>query len=341
MKIRFIAALGLLMALPTALSGQNSLTYFLPSTRIGVDVEAVVETFHPGPYAGYAKKFLGIEAKQEASVRTYVSSVSVEPTLEADPSARYQAASSEAVGQALTLSTQGLVSLGTGGGMESLRWTFPAQDAADFSRLGVSSPYRTEKKVTYKNVQTDTSVTRVATTRDVTVALTPEQRAREAADMVLRARQERFNITIGNTDATYSGEALGSAIAELSRLEEEYMTLFVGYTTRQVQNASFSVIPVEGKEDAAYPVFRLSPEGGLTSPESGSGTLYFLSFKAAPIAAPAADGARKSSKGGQVLYYRIPAVCETALTNGRETLLKTRIPVYQFGETSSYPINVK
>lgn len=339
MKIRFLAALGLLMALPTALSGQNTLTYFLPSTHVGVEVEAVVETFHAGPYAQYAKKYLGIEANGEDAVRTYISSVTVDPTIEADPLSRYTAVSSEAVSRALGLSAQGLVSLGGGSGSEGLRWTFPAHDAADFSRIGVSSPYRTEKKVTYKNVQTDTSVTRVAMTQDITVAKTPEQKAREAADMVLRARQERFNITIGNTDATYSGAALGSAIEELTRLEEEYLTLFVGYTTRQVQQASFSVIPIQGKDDISYPVFRLSPDGGLTPPESGEGTLWFMTFKAsAPAPATEDASARKSSKGAQILYYRIPAVCETALTNGRETLVKTRIPVYQFGEISTYPI---
>ena len=94
MKIRFLAALGLLMALPTALSGQNTLTYFLPSTHVGVEVEAVVETFHAGPYAQYAKKYLGIEAKGEDAVRTYISSVTVDPTIEADPLSRYTAVSS-------------------------------------------------------------------------------------------------------------------------------------------------------------------------------------------------------------------------------------------------------
>ena len=86
-------------------------------------------------------------------------------------------------------------------------------------------------------------------------------------------------------------------------------------------------------------VFRLSPDGGLTPPESGEGTLWFMTFKASAPAPVAEDAsARKSSKGAQILYYRIPAVCETALTNGRETLVKTRIPVYQFGEISTYPI---
>ena len=139
MKIRFLAALGLLMALPTALSGQNTLTYFLPSTHVGIEVEAVVEIFHAGPYAQYAKKYLGIEAKGEDAVRTYISSVTVDPTIEADPLSRYTAVSSEAVSRALGLSAQGLVSLGGGSGSEGLRWTFPVHDAADFSRIGVSS----------------------------------------------------------------------------------------------------------------------------------------------------------------------------------------------------------
>ena len=43
-------------------------TYALPSTTITLDVEAVQENFHAGPYAKFAEKYLGITPRYPAFV---------------------------------------------------------------------------------------------------------------------------------------------------------------------------------------------------------------------------------------------------------------------------------
>ena len=79
-------------------------------------------------------------------------------------------------------------------------------------------------------VQVDTGFVQMPVTREVMQDKTLEDKAAEAAEIILSVRQERMNIAMGHTDATFSGEALAAALEELSRIEEEYLALFRGYT---------------------------------------------------------------------------------------------------------------
>ena len=158
-----------------------------------------------------------------------------------------------------------------------------------------------------------------------------EMKAQEAAEVVLKARRERFNISTGNTDATFSGEALGAALAELDRVEQEYLTLFTGYTVSREQSGSFDVIPSAEDRVFRYTAFRLSNRDGLV-PE-GAGTPYYLEFEPDEVFEPA--GSRDSRNS---VHYRIPAVCTVKLASGGKTLFQGRIPVYQLGVESLYPL---
>ena len=268
-----------LWGVSVAATAQEPVTYFLPATTVGLEVEAVRETSFAGPYAAFAKKYLGIDVRLKDETRTYLVSVGLEPATEADPAARFSVDPGKEADRFLALSAQGLISLGEDTPPEAVRWNFVAPERSDFNRKGVSAGQAKERRTTYKNVKSDSTdiFTQVPVYQDVVVTRTPEQRAREAAELILKVRQERYKITVGDTDATYSGEALGSAIAELTRMEEEYMTLFVGYTVKETQHASFEVRPEPGR-DQAYPVFRISPEDGVIAPDDGEGTLYYLSF---------------------------------------------------------------
>jgi hypothetical protein len=43
---------------------------------------------------------------------------------------------------------------------------------------------------------------------------------------------------------------------------------------------------------------------------------------------------------GEVVHYRIPAVCTVKIKNGADLLLQSRVPVYQLGQESSLPVAV-
>ncbi len=161
-----------------------------------------------------------------------------------------------------------------------------------------------------------------------------EKRAEEAAEMIFTLREKKLQIVTGDTDATYSGEAMGAAIEELTRLEKEYLSLFTGYSEFKDVQMHYDLVPEKGG-DQSYVVFRVSAEGGLVGADDLSGSPVILKLEAREIAD--AGVAEKPAKGSFVTI-RIPAVCNARLYKGSELLLQSRVPVYQLGVESYYPV---
>lgn len=328
MKLR---ALALALALAAPVFGQaQTVSYSLPQTTVTVEVEAVQESFFAGPYAPFAKKYLGIDVRRSDASRSFLKEVRLVTRVEADPAARYTVDVKGAEDRFLLLSSQGLVSFQDKLEGADLTWRFNPQPEADFGTKGVTSQTRTEIRTVWQEVQTDTAFVRVPVEESYQVEKTLEMKAKEAADLILKARKERFNISIGNTDATFSGEALGAALAELDRVEKEYLTLFTGYTVSREQKGSFDVVPSSSAKKQQYLAFRLSDRDGLVP--DGPGMPYYLEFEPEEITEPAARETKNS------VHYRIPAACLARLTSGGKTLFVSRFPVYQLGLQSHYPL---
>ena len=330
MNLKAFAA-GLLLAAPALLEAQT-VSYSLPQTTVTVEVDAVQESFFAGPYAAYAKRFLGIDVREVDASRSYLKEVRLLTRVEADPKARFTVETKGAEDRFLALSSQGLVSFQDKLEAGDLVWRFNPQPESDFASRGVTTQTRTEVRTIWKEIETDTAFVRMPVEESFQVGKTLEMKAEEAADMVLKARRERFNISTGNTDATFSGEALGAAIAELDRVEKEYLTLFTGYTVAREQTGSFDIVPSASARKQQYAAFRLNGKEGLVP--DGPATVYYLEFQPTEVSDPQA--AVRDSKN--VVHYRIPAVCNVRLITGGKTLFESRIPVYQLGLESLYPL---
>ena len=324
MNLKAFALAGLLAAVPALLPAQT-VTYSLPRTTVIVEVDAVQETFYAGPYARFASKYLGIDAEQRDASRVALQEIRILSRVEADPAARYSVDIRGGEDRFMALSSQGLVSFQDKVEAGDYTWRFDPQARYDFSSERVTAPTRTEVRTVWKEVQTDTAIVQVPVEESYEVEKTLEMKAQEAAKMVLRAREERFNITIGNTDATYSGEALGAAIRELERVEKEYLRLFVG---RRPLKESFDIIPQPGTQK--YLAFRVSDADGIVT--EGSALPYYLEFTPESVV----EGGIRDTKN--VVRYRIPAPCLVKLTADGHTLAKARIPVFQLGVESTAPL---
>ena len=326
-----VAALSAALSL-RAQDPEGAFVYALPQTVISVEVEAVREDFHAGPYARFAQKYLGVNARQTDEVTYKVAGVSLASYAEADPARRFTLAPGKGLPAFLTLTAQGLVATGDGPG-GATQWRFTADSQGDFAGKGVGSNLSSASTTLYRSVSGRT----VGVQQEMVVSKSLEDRAKEAADMIFRLRRSRVDIITGDTDATYSGEAMGAAIAEIARLEQEYMSLFIGYSEFQTQKMNYEIIPTRENKNQRYVAFRLSDAEGLVSADNVSGKPYLLELVPQEPAAPSGAGAQK----GTVARYRIPAACSVRLSDGVNILLQTRIPVYQLGTESTFPINTK
>lgn len=321
---------------------EGFLTYSLPSTAITLDVEAVQEKFYAGPYAKYAEKYLGIKARQKDETTFQLTKIKMVPLLEADQSRRYSinVKKSEIDATFLKLSSVGLVSFSDANFGDESVWRFPTEGKGDFSGKGVSSNLTSESTTLYRNSKTESAYNKVAVQQNMVVEKSAEQKAAETAEMILRLRKQRLQIVTGDTDATYSGEAMGAAINEITRLEEEYMTLFTGYSDFQTQNMRFEVVPEAGLESQMYVAFRLSDTAGLVPADNLSGKPIVMEIVAQPFAEPELPAEQSKNKKEVEAYYRIPSVCTVKLMDGANLLLQSRMPIYQLGRESSLPVNV-
>lgn len=313
-------------------------TYSLPATVIALEVDAVQEKFYAGPYARFAEKYLGIKARQNDEASYQLTSVKMTPYVEADQSRRYSVQFPKGQGNTfMTLTSQGLVSLSDGGSGEQTNWRFPTVGKGDFSDKGISSNLTSESTTLYRNDRKESAYNKVSVQQNMIVEKSLEKKAAETAQMILDIRDQRLRIVTGDTDATYSGAAMGAAIDELTRLEKEYLMLFIGYSEFQTQKMNFEVIPQPG-ETQMYVAFRLSDTAGLVPADNLSGKPVVMEIIPQTFADPAgAPDAAKASKGASI-YYRIPAICNVKLMDGVNMLLQSRIPVYQLGRESSTPL---
>jgi len=342
--IRFSVAMMLMF--PLAASAQKKsdpegyLTYSLPSTTIMLEVEALQERFYAGPYARYAEKYLGINARQKDETSLQLTEVRMVPLVEADQNRRYSlnVKKGQLDGAFLKLASVGLISFSDARYSDGSVWRFTTEGQGDFSGKGVSSNITSEAATLHRSGNNSGSKGTVK--QNMLVGKTTEQKAAEAADMILELREQRLQIVTGDTDATYSGEAMGAAIAELTRLEEEYLTLFVGYSEFQTQKMNFEVLPSADSEDHMYVAFRLSDTEGLVPADNLSGKPVIMQIVPQEFAQPEVPAEEVKNKKEVLAYYRIPAICVVKLMDGANLLLQSRLPIYQLGQESSLPVNV-
>ena len=322
----------------------GTVIYSLPSTSIMMTVVAEKETFIAGPYAQYAQKYMGSEARTEDAVTYTLKSIDLAPYLEADPSTRIAinlSGKGTPAANFLQLCSQGLIVASDSYTGKPEAWRFPSIANNDvFAGKDVDGNLTSTTTTLYKTVNTAEGFQRVAVSQSQVVEKSLEKKAQETANTIFDLRRSRMQIVTGDTDATYSGEAMQAAIAEITRMEQEYMSLFYGTSVTSLQTMNFDVVPTASNAKQMYVAFRISETEGLLPANEVAGRPIVLELTYDKPASVTTAGV-SSSKGAAagMVYYRVPVVATARVMDGSQMLLQTRIPVYQLGQTVSFPLN--
>lgn len=304
----------------------QEVAYALPRTSFTIEVQAVQEHFFAGPYAEFAQKLLNMKVSSDDAVSTTLTSAVIKPRIEADPSAWLTC---EADNAALaSLAAQGLI-VYSGAVQKGGEWLFPTQSKPSFNGALTTDPEKTVTEIVFREVQTDTGMVTVPVEQKILVEKTLEDKATAAAEMVLQLRKDRLDIVTGNTDASYYGNSMEIALAEISRMEKEYMALFEGYTVKKGLKASFDVTPLAGDHVYKYLAFRLRNDGFT---ENGvKGVPYYLELEPELLPKQTEDPSAQKKGRVNVIKYRIPAITKVTLTCDGLPVASARVPVYQLG----------
>lgn len=321
--------------------------YTLPRTVVYVKVVCSQSEYIPGPYAVYAKKFLGIDGVSNVEKVEYsISKIDIETHAEPDPNAIFAVyPTAKGYGNYLRLSAEGLI-LPVNPTTDSKTIT-PSQELKSeevvFKDLSVN-PFIAEETATfYGRTLRDTVYVRVPIQRSMTIERNLEEKAKEAADFIFSIRRKRLDFLTPDIDHPFAGDALQLILKELQRLEDEYLALFIGKRFMHTFSQTFSVIPSSTEGESAI-LFRFSESKGLlpSTDLSGRPILIELVQPQYPENFDAVKGSVEAFAEKTKLdrfYYRIPVVSNMRILDGNQQLASKRFSVYQYGLLAQLPVN--
>jgi len=321
---------------------QGAVIYSLPQTSIKVTLKVSMKNFSAGPYAAYSDKYLGVSADRTSKKTCTIEEIEITPLVEADPDysvAVNLGSSKNASASFLALSSQGLIIAPGYFVPENAPSRFPSPVQASFNEAVANLSTQTTQL--YKSVTNeDGEVEKIAVPQTQTVTKSLEKKAEETAQLIFLLREKKIDILTGETDANYSGAALGNAVEKMENLEKEYTSLFTGKTTTAVQQASFEVVPKAKNQKQNYVVCRISDSQGLLPADNMSGRPVYLELAVTEGKISGGVSAEETAASKGKVAYRTPLVVVARIVDGQTVLGQTRIPVYQFGKLLYFPLDL-
>jgi hypothetical protein len=308
----------------------EGITYSLPRTGFSIKVEAVKETFEPGPYAAYAGQLLGIgDAKNRPYVKWSISQINFDTFSEPDPEQVFKSMGTGAF--MVNLTASGCLA-GVNTGQSSGQVPVPST----FSRL---EEFMKDDGFSFSNIQGNPAPARVDSVRR-TARMSNDERAADAAKRIMECRNLRYQIVAGLMDEFHpDGEAYKVSLNELERIEKENLSLFIGRTTYRNHKTGFNFVPTSASEKGEV-VFRFSEEGGILPASDLSGKPVMIRVEPEKALLSKFAGLAKSvdpEAGKSGIFYRLPAVANVSFLYELSTIATSRTILPQFGQVAPVP----
>ena len=308
--------------------------YYLPQTALDITVTLHQETYTPGPYSAFAESLLGIAGDApQAGDHWRIDSVAVATSEEADYTAAFavKRPKGSTFPEWLTLSKSGLLMAASTAPAFTPQGQSQRDGRADwppFTDLSTAQFVADKSSIFYSVVQRDTTFVRVPVQRNVVVKESVEEKAKQAADLIFALRKKRVELICGDAELPTAPHMLQEMLDEISRVEAQYLSLFIGRWTSRRHAVRLRYTP-SAKESSSM-LCRFSTQSGIcpTSELSATPLLIHVQRLEGPIGYPA-EAKLPPLKNG--LYYRPACMAEVTLTLLRDELLRARVPLTQLG----------
>lgn len=293
--------------------------YSLPRTIVEVRVVQEREVIIRGPYARYASQYLRVSGAPMSDRESYkILGATLSWTTEPDPNQIYA-----------IYDKNGALS-------KVFSWLPPqVSDAvelpadSDFkgTQLGGRTPFTDMGTSTIVQNNDGLDIERMSGVEKST-----EEMASAAAAVIFKIRKRRIELITGEQGENVFGAGLQAALDEMSRIESEYVALFLGKRYVQRTEMKFSVIPEDGKNRIV--AFRFTPTKGVVAPTDLSANPVNLEFSVVSTSSTS-SGKRPA---GKTVQYRVPRIELVTLVDGTTTFASENIPIFQNGVMVEAPI---
>jgi hypothetical protein len=316
----------------------GSFVYALPQTVMDIHVVAEETTIIPGPYEKYAAKYLGIHGVPAKEEKLYsIIKIDLKKHLEADPDFLFTVN-----GVSDLNNFPGLINLirdsliltaaNFSGNLVNL-YSFPlASDEATYTDLSIKRNFEAEKDIEISRVMPDSNYVAQPSRRPpVLKEKTLEQKAEEAANFLIKLKKRRFKLIAGQYDYMPQGESMASALKELARIEEQYLSLFIGKRIVRELTRNYHYAPLAGKESDRVVLFRFAADKGFIDARESIGMPVILELNAMRKTRDLEKFNKPVRTDAGNLPYRIADQVNIRLLAGEQVWAEAIFPVFQYG----------
>jgi len=324
----------------------DGLFYSLPLTVIQVDVVVNKIQKIKGPYAEYADQMLGLSQVTLAnSIEYELKDIRLTSYNEPDPAQYYfihkPHKQKDKKALELFLTDEGIIS---GAGTVSTSKKGRNEQFVELSDSRVSMPEVANPNVlerldtVVKRISLDSTIIEQKFFRKTSAAKTTEQKAREAAEFILKLDESMYNLINGYQEVNYEKGTMEFMYNQMNTMKQDYLDLFKGITHTSASTYTFYYIP--DNNTLTETLCRFSTLKGILPKNASGGDMIQVqatSLNKTSVLKTETDKLINSQRDGHGLYYRIPDKATIALRVGGQVKIETQFVINQFGVITLLP----
>jgi len=232
-------------------SNSEGLFYSLPQTVIQVDIVVNKIQKIKGPYSEFADQMIGLTQVTSSNTTEYeLKDIRLNTFSEPDPSEFYYIQIPEKQKDRksieLFLSKDGIIAgVGITNGQENEK----KQKTLDLSSSTIRIPEFTNPSVfermdtVIKRISLDSTIIEQKFFRKTSAAKSPEQKAREAAEFILKLDESMYNLINGYQEVNYEKGTMEFMYNQMNTMKKDYLELFKGITSTSNETYTFYFTP--------------------------------------------------------------------------------------------------
>lgn len=327
-------------------TSSEGLFYALPQTVIQVDIVVNKVQKVKGPFAEYADQMLGLSQVTSVNSTEYeLKDIRLTSYIEPDPAEYYfiqmPAKQKEKKAIELFLSGDGIIS---GVGSPAQPAVDKKQRSIDLSTSNVDIPEFANPSVfermdtVIKRISLDTTIIEQKFFRKTSAAKSVEQKAREAAEFILKLDESMYNLINGYQEVNYEKGTMEFMYNQMNSMKLDYLELFKGVTS--ISPEKFTFYYVADKNNPVETLCRFSISKGILPKTSASGDLIQIQATGMNKTNALKADTEKMNMGQREshgLYYRIPDKASVAVKVGGQAKLESQFVINQFGVITFLP----
>ena len=325
--------------------GKEYVVYALPLTAFKVEVTVTRSHEFAGVYSDYAGKLLGLTHVISSDNISYsLKNVEIQAIAVPDTACLYAVQLSAAqMKKGLPLQRK-LARTEMGMNQEAVSYEEQPLLIPAFFRYYSDLAYK-EQADHYTETQiVDGVVRQVPAQKIQMVAKTNAQQAQDAADMIGKIRDDRYELMIGGQEVAYPPATFDAMVNHLNEMEKNYLALFTGFVVDE--ELHYTVVVVPDSSTTLLPLFSVSSSTGFNTRLSAKpAENFYLRLEPESEVAAAEQfevkwNCAKGHKPNTGYRIRIPKSATINLMQGSALLQPMGIhQVYQFGQVEVLPLN--